>query len=487
LKKILLLVALAGCTTVGPDYKRPDMPLPAEYPNASEKESVEIPAGWWALYRDPLLNELIGSAWDRNADVRFAAARVQEAEALAREAGALRYPEVLGGYSVARNRVSEFTSPPPTTTAGLTRTQNQLLASTSFEVDFWGKFARADEAARASLLSSVLSRDTVLLTLAGATAQAYFALRSLDAQIRVLDLVIESRREALELARARANGGLASELDVHQAQGVLSDALVQRLETERNRQLVERLLAQLTGRLDLKISSGDLFALPVPPATPPGLPSTLLERRPDVRAAEQTMVSANAQIGVARAAQFPTISLTAAVGTQSAEFADLLRSGAGVWSLGLGVVAPLFDAGRREARVDQARARSEQAVAGYQKSVETAFREVADALVNVDRSNGSEAELQLRLQAARNALDLSNERYRSGYSPFLEVLDAQRTVNDAAIAFVRNRQARLAFSVDLMKALGGGWSDGIQGQSNNSAAPQPAKPPAGILTLTPNS
>jgi len=466
LKKILLILALAGCTTVGPDYKRPDMPLPAEYPNSSEKEQAEIPAGWWALYRDPLLNELIGSAWDRNADVRFAAARVQEAEALAREAGALRYPEVIGGYGVTRNRVSELTSPPPATTAGLTRTQNQLLASTNFELDFWGKFARADEAGRANLLSSVLSRDTVLLTLAGATAQAYFALRSLDAQLTVLELVIESRREALELARARANGGLASELDVHQAQGVLSDALVQRLETERNRQLVERLLAQLTGRLDLKISSGDLFALPVPPATPPGLPSTLLERRPDVRAAEQAMVSANAQIGVARAAQFPTISLTAALGTQSAEFADLLKSGAGVWSLGLGIVGPLFDAGRREARVDQATARREQTLAVYQRSVETAFREVADALVNVERAGGSEAELQLRLQAARSALDLSNERYRSGYSPFLEVLDAQRTVNDAAIAFVRNRQARLAFSVDLMKALGGGWSDGERSVSD---------------------
>jgi len=459
LKKILLILALAGCTTVGPDYKRPDMPLPAEYPNSSEKEQAEIPAGWWALYRDPLLNELIGSAWDRNADVRFAAARVQEAEALAREAGALRYPEVIGGYGVTRNRVSELTTPPPASTAPLTRTQNQLLASTNFEVDFWGKFARADEAGRANLLSSVLSRDTVLLTLAGATAQAYFALRSLDAQLTVLELVIQSRREALDLARTRANAGLASELDVHQAQGVLSDALVQRLETERNRQLVERLLAQLTGRLDLKISSGDLFALPVPPTTPPGLPSTLLERRPDVRAAEQAMVSANAQIGVARAAQFPTISLTAALGTQSAEFADLLQSGAGVWSLGLGIVAPLFDAGRREARVDQATARREQTLAVYQRSVETAFREVADALVNVERAGGSEAELELRLKAARSALDLSNERYRSGYSPFLEVLDAQRTVNDAAIAFVRNRQARLAFSVDLMKALGGGWSE----------------------------
>jgi len=459
LRKILLVLALAGCTTVGPDYKRPEIPLPAQFPESSEKESPEIPAGWWALYRDPLLNELVGAAWDRNADVRLAVARVQEAEALAREAGALRYPDVGIGYGVVRNRVSELTSPPPTTTAGLTRTQNQLLASTNYEIDFWGKFARADEAARANLLASVLSRDTVLLTLAGATAQAYFALRSLDAQLTVLDLVIQSRREALELARARANAGLASELDVHQAQGVLSDALVQRYETERNRQLVERLLAQLTGRLDLRVPSGDLFALPVPPSTPPGLPSTLLERRPDVRSAEQTLASANAQIGVARANQFPTFSLTAALGSQSAAFSDLLANGAGIWSIGFGVAAPLFDAGRREARTDQATARRDQALAGYQKSVETAFREVADALVNVERSTGSEAELQLRLQAARNALDLSNERYRSGYSPFLEVLDAQRTVNDAAIAFVRNRQARLAFSVDLMKALGGGWKE----------------------------
>jgi multidrug efflux system outer membrane protein len=459
LKKILLLVALAGCTTVGPDYKRPEMALPDEFPVSSSKEDSSIPAGWWALYRDPLLNELVGSAWDRNADVRLAVARMQEAEALAREAGALFYPEVTVGYGVARNRVSELTTPPPAATTPLTRTQNSLVASTSYELDFWGRYARADEAARASLLGSMLSRDTVLLGVAGATAQAYFALRSLDAQLKVLELVIESRREALDLARTRANAGLASELDVHQAQGVLSDALVQRYEAERNRQLVERLLSQLTGRLDIKIASGDLFALPVPPPLPPGLPSTLLERRPDVRAAEQVMVSANAQVGIARAAQFPTISLTAAVGAQSAEFSDLLSKGAGIWSIGLNIAGPLFDAGRREARVDQARARSDQAVASYQRSVETAFREVADALVNVDRSNGSEAELELRLKAARAALDLSNERYRSGYSPFLEVLDAQRTVNDAAIAFVRNRQARLAFSVDLMKALGGGWSE----------------------------
>jgi outer membrane protein, multidrug efflux system len=458
-RHLLLALALAGCTTVGPDYQRPQMALPAEYPASPSKEESSVPTAWWALYRDPLLNELVGTAWDRNADVRLAVARVQEAEALAREAGASRYPDVGIGYSATRNRVSELSSPPPPTTAGLTRSSHQLLASTNFEIDFWGRFARADEAARASLLGSALSRDTVLLTLAGATAQAYFALRSLDAQIAVLQNSIKVRQDSLDIARARAKAGLASDLDVHQAQGALSDAVVQRYEAERNRSLVERQLAQLTGRLELKLSPGDLFALPVPPGTPPGLPSTLLERRPDIRAAEQSLVSANALIGVARAAQFPTISLTAGLGSQSAEFADLLKSGAGVWNLGLGIAAPLFDAGRREARVDQATARREQAVAGYQKSVETAFREVADALVNFERTGGSEAELQVRLQAARAALELSNERYRSGYSPYLEVLDAQRTANDAELAFVRNRQARLAFSVDLMKALGGGWQD----------------------------
>jgi multidrug efflux system outer membrane protein len=457
LSRSVVVVFLAGCTTVGPDYQRPEMALPEQYFDNVSKENPSIPANWWTLFNDPQLNDLVDAAFKYNADVRLAAARVQEAAGVLREARALLYPEVAAGYSVTRTDVSKLTTPPPL--PPLQRTTNQLLLSTTYELDFWGRYARGDEAARAALLASVLSRDTVLLSLAGATAQAYFALRSLDAQLTVLDLVIQSRRESLELAQARAKSGLASDLDVYQAQSALSDAVVQRYETERNRQLVERQLAQLTGRLDLRVGAGDVFTLPVPPVPPAGLPSALLQRRPDIRAAEESLVAANAQIGIAKAALFPTISLTAAAGSQSAEFADLLANGAGIWTLGASVVMPIFDAGRRRARVDQAEARREQAVAGYQKSVETAFREVADALVNVDRTAGSEAELQLRLRSARAALDLSNERYKAGYSPFLEVLDAQRTVNDAAIAFVRNRQARLAFSVDLMKALGGGWTE----------------------------
>lgn len=454
---IATVLAAAGCTTVGPDYRRPEVGLPQEFPGAASKEIPSIGADWWTLYRDPTLDELIATAHENNADVRLAAARVLEAEALAREAGAAYYPDVIGGYSATRNRVSERTVPPPPATSPLKRTQHSLTASTAFEIDFWGKFSRLDEAARATLLAVEFSKDVVHLSVAGATAQAYFLLRSLDAQIEVLERSIAARRAALEIAQARLKSGFASELDVHQAQGALSDALVQKREAERQRSLAERLLAQLTGRLDLKVPRGDLFALPVPPTPPAGLPSTLLERRPDIRAAEQALVAANAQIGVARAALFPTVSLTGALGTQSAEFSNLLSSGAGIWSIGFGLALPIFDAGRREARVDQADARRVQALATYQRSIETGFREVADALVSVEQAGASEAELEARLKAARAALELSTARYESGYSPFLEVLDAQRTANEAELAFVRNRQARLAFTVDLMRALGGGW------------------------------
>jgi len=198
----------------------------------------------------------------------------------------------------------------------------------------------------------------------------------------------------------------------------------------------------------------------VPPTPPAGLPSALLERRPDIRSAEESLVAANAQIGVARAAMFPTISLTAGAGTQSVELNNLFQGGTGIWSLGANVTAPIFDAGRRRARVEQADARRDQALAQYQRSIETGFREVSDALVNVQGSADMEQGLEERLRAARNALELSTTRYESGYSPYLEVLDAQRTANDAELAFVRNRQARLAFSVDLMKSLGGGWDAG---------------------------
>ena len=461
MRKILpfAALALAGCIKVGPDYTRPEVvALPAGYPTPATPGEPVVPADWWTLYGDATLNDLVASARKANADVRLAAARVQEAEAVLREARAALFPDVGAGYNYSRSRVSATSVPPPPAGTIIRPSHQLALASTSFELDFWGKFARASEAAQANLLSSRFSQDTVALTLAGAAAQTYFALRSLDSQVTVLDLSIKLREDSLAIARARLAAGLASELDVYQAEGALADALFQRRDAARNRALVERQLAQLTGRLDLKLAAAEVFALPLPPVPPPGLPSTLLGRRPDIRAAEQTLVSFNAQIGVARAAMFPTLSLTGFLGFQSAEFSELLTSNAGVWTVGAGLVGPIFDAGRRGARVEQAEARREQAVAGYQRAIETGFREVADALVNVSESAQAEDELRGRLDAALKALDLSRLRYESGYSPYLEVLDAQRTANDAAITFVRNRQARLAFTVDLMKALGGGWS-----------------------------
>lgn len=454
---VLAAAAAAGCTTVGPDYQRPALDLPREFAAASQPGEPQIAADWWKLYGDPQLEGLVAATLAGNADLRLAAARVEEAEAALREAGAAFYPEVSGGYGYARNRVSTRTTPPGS--APVTRGQNQLLASTSFEIDFWGRLARADEAVRAGLLGSRHARDVVALTLASTAAQSYFALRSLDAQLGVLARTLRARSDSLDLARARLQAGLASELDVHQAQGALSDALVQRRDTERQRALIERQLAQLAGRPELRVAAGDLFRLPVPPAPPAGLPSALLDRRPDVRSAEQDLVAANAQIGVAKAALFPAISLTGALGAQSAAFSNLLAGGAGIWSLGYALSLPIFDAGRREARVEQAEARRNQALAGYQRAVETAFREVAEALINVEQTGATEADLAARLQAARDSLELSGLRYASGYSPYLEVLDAQRTANESELAFVRNRQARLSFSVDLFKSLGGGWAD----------------------------
>jgi len=455
----VMAACVAACTTVGPDYERPATNLPNEYPVAAvAPDAAPLAQEWWKLYSDAALDDLIGAARTSNADMRLAIARVNEAEGLLREASGAYYPEVTGSATGTRSRVSNVVIPPPQPGIPVNRSQYQLSASTSFELDFWGKFARASEAARANLAATQLSRDVVDLTLAGSTAQAYFALRSLDAQILVLDTTILARRDSLEIAKARLDAGLASELDVYQAQGALSDALVQKRDAERTRALTERLLAVLTGRLDLKLARGDLFSLPVPPTPPAGLPSTLLERRPDIRSSEEALHAANAQIGVARAALFPSISLTAALGVQSAELGNLISRSGGIGSIGAGITGPIFDAGRRQARVEQTEARRDQALAGYQRSIETAFREVSDAIVNVGESAATEEELWVRLQAARNALDLSNVRYESGYSPYLEVLDAQRTANDAELAFVRNRQARLAFTVDLMKALGGGWT-----------------------------
>ena len=255
---------------------------------------------------------------------------------------------------------------------------------------------------------------------------------------------------------------------MHQAEGSLAAAEVQLSELRRLRALARNQLALLTGTPALRLDSGDLRQLPLPPVPPAGLPSALLEGRPDIRQTEETLISANAQIGVAKAALFPSLSLTGSLGSESAALADLFSGAAGTWSLGLAAAMPIFDAGRNAARIDQASARQRQALAGYQKTVQTAFKEVNDALIGLRENAESEQSQQRRVVAAQKTLELSQARYEAGYSGFLEVLDAQRSANETLLASVTIRQARLNSAVDLFKALGGGWQDRHQAESDGN-------------------
>jgi outer membrane protein, multidrug efflux system len=454
-----LVAALSGCAMVGPDYQRPAIDLPGAYPEAERAQSaaLEVPADWWKSYNDPLLNDLVAAGLAGNSDVRLAAARIEEAEAALREANALFYPEIDGSATGSRSRVSTRTGAIPPSIPAI-RTNYALTASTSFELDFWGRLRRAAEAARAQYFATRYGRDVVALTLSAGIAQTYFAARSLDAQIIVSQESLQAADESLDIARKRFQAGLVPELDVNQAAANRAQLAAQITDLKRQRATAVHQLGVLTGQLDLKLEAGDLRALPAPPLPPAGLPSTLLERRPDVRQTEAQLVSANAQIGIARAAQFPTFSLTGALGRQSKDLDTLFNAGGGLWSIGLNIAGPIFDAGRYAARTQQAEARAHQAAATYEKTARTAFREVSDALSNVGYAADAEKDLQERVDQARNSLKLATMRYESGYSAYLEVLDAQRTLNDAQLALVRNRQGYLGYTVDLMNALGGGWA-----------------------------
>lgn len=453
-------LALAGCM-VGPDYQRPQTTLPTAYADApvADARTAATPAlraDWWMLYGDRTLDGLVATALSDNLDVAAAVARIEEFDADLREANAVLFPEIDLGGNAARSRSSGAVAAPQSI-----RVSNDLriALSTSFEIDFWGRLRRLLESARAQVLATHYAKDVVTLSLAGLTSQTYFLLRSLDAQITATRETLATREEYLGVVRRRVDAGLASGLDLAQAQGARSDAAAQLKDLVRQRALAEHLLGTLTGRLDVKVAPGDLAQLPIPPIPPTDLPSTLLERRPDIRQAEENLVAANAQIGVAKAALLPRISLTGALGSESAALSSLARSSAGIWSIGFALAQPIFTWGRLSAEVDATTARQKQALVSYQKSIQTAFREVSDALVNVGQTSAMEVDLQSSVDAARDALHLSTERYESGYSAYLAVLDAQRTLNTAQLALIRNRQALLSASVDLMKALGGGWTD----------------------------
>ena len=451
---LVMLALLPSCAALGPNYQRPEIVTPAQYANTQSSPTSRIDQAWWTLYQDPTLNGLIAKALQNNTDIKRAVARIEEADAYANEVGAALLPQVNLDGGAAHSRVSTLNSIPVTNAI---RNSNRVALGTSFEIDFWGKLRRAKESARAQALSSRYAKDTVSLSLSSLVTNYYLQLRSLEAQIAISQDNLRSRNESLALTQRRLKGGISSNLDVQQAEVASANLTAQRVELVRQREISLHQLALLIGDLGLNLAVKDLKSLPVPPTPPAGLPSALLENRPDVAEAEQNLVAANAKIGVAKAALYPTISLTGLFGGESADLGNILKSASRIWSGGVSLNLPIFDAGRLNSRVNQTSAQQKQVLANYEAAIQTAFTEVNDALVNVRQNTERETALDRSQQAAKEVLRIAENRYQSGYTAYLDVLDAQRVYNEAALNFIQSRQARLAASVGLFKALGGGW------------------------------
>jgi multidrug efflux system outer membrane protein len=409
---------------------------------------------------------MVDEALAHNSDFALAIARVDEARAQLGVTRADQLPGVNGKVDASRNRISERS---PTFFPGIEQRYTDLNASlnASWEIDFWGKYRRATEAARADLLASESNRDAVRLTLIADVSRGYFNLRSLDAQVAVTQQTVATRLESLALQRKRFEAGVSSELELRQveAETAAAQALLPSLETQLAQQ--ETALSVLLGRSPREIIGSPpergaaIEALTVPPAVPAGLPSDLLERRPDLQEAEQRLVAANARIGVAKAAYYPSISLTGIFGAESTTLADLFISPARVWQFSASAAQMVFDAGRTRSQVKAATARQQQALAQYQSAIQNAFKDTLDALVAQRKARETFEAEQVRVAALQKALDLARLRYENGVSSLLDVLDSERGLLAAQLNRVEAQRTQLTATTDLFQALGGGWETGL--------------------------
>lgn len=475
---LVLLAALVagGCRTVGPDYVRPELVTPAVYPAAAADpaSSLLLADGWWQLFGDPQLDRLVALALEQNADLRIAAARVDEAAAFAGIARADRLPTVTGAASAGRFQVSEQTTAlPPGVSAELER--YRVTADLSYELDLWGRIRRQAEAAEAELLATAYGADAVRLAVVAGVVRGYFELLALDRQLAIAHETLVSRRESLDLQELRFDAGVISALELQQARAELAATAAAVPDLEEAIAVTENRLAVLLGRPPGAPDRGrELAAMAPPPAVPAGLPSELLGRRPDLAAAEAELVAANARIGVARAAYFPSLSLTADLGAESTELADLLDSASSIWSVAASLLAPIFDGGRIARGVDVAEARQVQALESYRQAVQTAFAEVEIALVRRRTAAARVTALAEQVAALEEALRLAGLRYEAGSSSYIEVLDAQRNLFRAELDLVAARRQELTAAVGLFEAMGGGWE-----------LPQPGAPVTAAATTTP--
>lgn len=449
---------LSGCL-VGPDYQRPELELPDDYVGASATATSLAELPWWTVFDDPQMLELLSAALENNRDLRRAAARVEEARARYGVARAAQFPTLSVEASAARGNSGELLR------RGVGPTNSYFAGfGAAYEADLWGQYRRGSEAARAALLASAENRRVVLITLLADVATTYLLLQDLDARLQIAIDTEQLRHESTELIRERFSKGTVALIDVNQAEVQEAEAAAQVAALSRQVRETWNLLNLLVGRnpqphlrsatAPLQLS-GDAFL--TAPEIPVGLPSALLERRPDIRRAERELAAQTARIGVAQALRFPAIRLTGTLGVASDELSGF-SSGTTVWGVGIDLFAPLFDAGRRRSQVAEEVARTQQALNVYEQTVLAALREVEDALAGVQ---GYRAELEARTQqvlAARSASQLSRARYDGGVTDYLEVLDSERSLFNAQLAASQVRRLQRVSLVQLYRALGGGWA-----------------------------
>jgi multidrug efflux system outer membrane protein len=456
---VLSFVLLAACA-VGPNYKRPELPAPPAHRFFEGEEQAQSIADlpWWEVARDPQLQALIREAIVNNLDLRTATARVAEARAQYGIAKSFLYPEVGLAASYTARGSSRSSDPPEVVGGDKTRENWSVSLPVSWEIDLFGRIRRDKEAAFAAYLATEEGRRAALITLVADVASTYLFLRELDLQLDVARRTVRTNEETVTYYETRLKGGVSNRLEVDRAVANRARTAVVIPQIEQQIAVTENALCLLLGRPPGPIQRGEVLPEEhVPPEVPVGLPAALLERRPDVLAAEQQLVAANANVGAAKALFFPTISLTGLLGTLSMDFSNLLKADANVWQVSPSLFAPIFQGGRIRRNYDAAKARFEQALAQYQKAALNSYREVANALVTLKKLGEQRLELEDGVEALTDAAALARSRYDTGLASYLEILNADQQLFDQELQLAQVRGEEMRAFVELYRALGGGW------------------------------
>jgi len=447
----LVSLLVAGCM-VGPDYVRPPVDAPAAWRLTEPEAKYLANTAWWEQFGDPVLNDLVNTALRENKDLMIATARIDE---FAGRYGFVRsglFPQVGAGYEVSRQR-----NVPSGATQPSTYNSYSAVLNAGWEIDIWGRIRRQTEAANAQLLASEEGRNGVVLSLIGSVAGAYINLRNLDRQLEIAKATAKSRGESYALFKLRFEGGVISLLELSQNKSQYEEALASIPPLEKAIAQQENGLSVLLGRNPGPIIRGKDIDQLLLPTIPAGLPSELLERRPDIRRTEQDLIAANALIGAARAAYFPTISLTGLFGYASPSLSSLFEGPSKVWQYAAPITMPIFTAGAIAGQVQAAEAVQQQSLFGYQKTIQEAFREVDDSLVSQDRTREQLLAQRRQVEALQQYASTARLRYDNGYTSFIEVLDAERSLFNVQLQYTQTHQVQLQAMVNLYLAMGGGW------------------------------